>query len=164
MREVERIARLLELTFEGRAYHGPSLRQALDGVDVGIAARRPEGGVHSIWELVGHVTSELRHARALLEGNAETWVAGRTTWPALETPSPTAWFQALRDLEDANREFVSAVGRIDDAVLDEQLFQVRRTYYVMLHGMVQHTAYHAGQIAVLKRQLKAADTDVRSAG
>ena len=164
MREVERIARLLELTFDGQAYHGPSLLQALKDVDVGIATRRFEGGVHSIWELVGHVTSELRHALALLEGNAEPWVAGRTTWPAPPPPSPAAWVLALSDLEDANREFVSAVEGLDDAVLDEHLSQVRRTHYVMLHGMVQHSAYHAGQISILKRQLRSADTDVVNAG
>jgi uncharacterized damage-inducible protein DinB len=164
MREVERIARLLELTFDGQAYHGPSVRQALKDIDAGIAARRPEGGLHTIWELVGHLTSELRHARALLEGNAEPWVAGRTTWSALPTPSPAAWVQALSDLENANREFVSAVERLDDAVLDEDLVQVHRTYYVMLHGMVQHSAYHAGQISILKRQLKSANRDVINAG
>lgn len=160
MREVERIARLLELTFGGQAYHGPSLRQALEDVDAGIAARRPEGGGHSIWELVGHVTSELRHARALLEGNAEPWVAGRTTWPAPQPPSSAAWAEALSDLEDANRAFVSAVERLSDDVLDEPLSQVRQTHYVMLHGMVQHSAYHAGQISILKRRLRSADTDI----
>jgi uncharacterized damage-inducible protein DinB len=153
MREVERIARLLELNFDGEPYHGPSVRQVLKDVDVTIAARRPEGGVHSIWELVAHVTSELRYARDLLEGKAEPWVEGRTTWPASPTPSPMAWAQALTDLEDANRAFVDAVRRLDDARLDQDLGQLPRTYYVMLHGMIQHGAYHAGQIALLARQL-----------
>ncbi len=153
MREVNRIARLLERTFSGQAYHGPSFRDVLEDVNVAMAARRPEGGAHSIWELVSHVTLELRYARALLEGSAKPWVAGRTTWSAQQAPSPEAWDQALNELEDANREFVGAVERLDDGVLGEHLSQVRCTYYVMLHGMVQHSAYHAGQIAILKRQL-----------
>ena len=27
------------------------------------------------------------------------------------------------------------------------------SYYVMLHGAVQHTLYHAGQIAILKKEI-----------
>jgi uncharacterized damage-inducible protein DinB len=30
---------------------------------------------------------------------------------------------------------------------------MRRTYYVMLHGTIQHNVYHAGQISLLRRQL-----------
>jgi hypothetical protein len=48
VREVERISRLLEQTFEGRAYYGPSVLEALEGVDAVTADRKPEGGVHSI--------------------------------------------------------------------------------------------------------------------
>jgi uncharacterized damage-inducible protein DinB len=156
MREAERIASLLELNFDGEPYYGPSVRGVLKDVDAVTAARRPEGGVHSIWELVGHLTAELRYARALLQGKAESWVAGRTTWPAPPAPSPIAWAEALRELEDANRAFVDAVNRLDDAVLDQDLGQLPRTHYVMLHGMVQHSAYHAGQIVVIARQLRSA--------
>ena len=45
------------------------------------------------------------------------------------------------------------VERLDDTVLDRQLVQVQSTYYVVLHGTIQHNTYHAGQIVVLKNQL-----------
>jgi uncharacterized damage-inducible protein DinB len=164
MREVERIARLLEQTFEGQAYYGPSVEKALEDVGVGIAERRPDGGVHSIWELVSHLTAELRHARALLEGHAVPWVEGRTTWPDLTPSSASAWDEAVRDLRDANRALVQAIEQLDDTMLDQQLTQVRRTYYVMLHGTIQHNAYHAGQISMLKRQLMMNSRGLNSAG
>lgn len=159
MREVERIARLLEQTFEGQAYYGPSVQKALEDISVGIAERRPDGRAHSIWELVSHLTAELRHARALLEGDAVPWVEGKTTWPDLAASSASAWDEAIRDLRDANRALVQAIEQLDDTMLDQQLNQVRRTYYVMLHGMIQHNAYHAGQISMLKRQLMTNNPD-----
>ena len=64
------------------------------------------------------------------------------------------WEQAVSALTEANRAMVHAVEQVDDSVLDKQLTQVGRTYYVMLHGTIQHNAYHAGQISLLKRQLK----------
>ena len=155
MHEVERIGHLLEQTFEGRAYHGPSVLAALDGVDFCTADRKPEGGVHSIWELTVHLMAELQHAKDLLKGSAAPWIEGKTTWPGVSLRSTEAWETTLRALTEANRELVQAVKELDDSVLNKELTQVRRTYYVMLHGMIQHNAYHAGQISLLKRQLAA---------
>jgi uncharacterized damage-inducible protein DinB len=153
MREIERIASLLEQTFEGRAYYGPSVMDALENVTAGTATRKPDGGAHGIWSLVTHLTAELRYARALLEGTAGPWVEGQTTWPVVADTAATPWQQAVSDLTEANRALVRAVQQLDDAVLDKQLTQVRSTYYVALHGTIQHNAYHAGQISCLKRQL-----------
>ncbi len=153
MREIERIARLLEQTFEGRAYYGPSVLDALKNVSAVIAGRKPDGGAHNIWELVAHLTAELHHARTLLEGSAVPWVEGHTTWPPLAATSEMEWEQAVSELMEANRAMVHAVEQLDDSVLDKQLTQVGRTYYVVLHGTIQHNAYHAGQTSLLKRQL-----------
>ena len=153
MREIEGIARLLQETFEGRAYYGPSVLDALKNVSAVTAGRKPDGGAHNIWELVAHLAAELRYARALLEGSAGPWIEGHTTWPRMAATSAMEWEQAVSALTEANRAMVHAVEQLDDSVLDKQLPQVGRTYYVMLHGTIQHNAYHAGQISLLKRQL-----------
>ena len=40
---------------------------------------------------------------------------------------------------------------LGDAHLDDRTPGKPHTLYVLLHGIVQHTLYHAGQIALLKR-------------
>jgi hypothetical protein len=151
MSEVRRIAELITQSVEGPAYYGPSVLQALDGVTVDTALRTPTGGGHGIWRLVGHLAAELRHAVALLDGTAEPWVEGRTTWPDVTETSATAWTDALRELVEANRALAHAIETLEDDILGEELTQVRATYYVALHGYAQHNAYHAGQIALLKK-------------
>ena len=47
----------------------------------------------------------------------------------------------------------SAILGLDDARLDEPINEGRSSRYVSLHGAVQHTLYHAGQIAFVKRAL-----------
>ena len=37
-----------------RAWHGPSLMRALEGLDADQAKAKPIGGLHSIWEIVKH--------------------------------------------------------------------------------------------------------------
>ena len=43
--------------------------------------------------------------------------------------------------------------RLDDAQLDEPILADMSSRYVSLHGAVQHTLYHAGQIALVKKAL-----------
>jgi len=55
MKEVERIADQLRQAFEGDAWHGPSVREVLDGVSAQRASKRPIAGAHTIWEVVHHI-------------------------------------------------------------------------------------------------------------
>lgn len=147
--EIERIADLLEQTFEGKPYYGPSVLDALKDVTAKIAIRKPCRSTHCIWSLVAHLTAELRYARAVLEGTADPWIEGETTWPEIPNTSEVAWQQAVEDLKEANRALVRAVQQLDDTVLDQNLTRVQRPYYVMLHGTIQHNVYHAGQMSLM---------------
>jgi hypothetical protein len=55
MTETHRINSQLKRAQEGQAWHGPSLRELLDGVTAEQAAARPIPNAHSIWELVNHI-------------------------------------------------------------------------------------------------------------
>jgi uncharacterized damage-inducible protein DinB len=46
-----------------------------------------------------------------------------------------------------------AVLKLDDDELDEPILPNMSPRYVSLHGAIQHTLYHAGQIAVVRRAL-----------
>lgn len=153
MSEVARIAGLLERTFGAEAYHGPSLLQALAPVTA-VLASRPSFGprVHTIWELVTHLAAEMRYASRMLDGSAEPWVEGETTWPAVTTSGDDAWQAAMGDLRDAHRGLLAQVRQLDDAMLDRTVAPVRLPLHVVLHGTIHHNVYHAGQIALLVRQ------------
>ena len=152
MSEIARIAALMEETFEGKPYYGDSVLGALEGVTAEIASQRPPWSAHSIWDLVAHLTAELDYAHRVLEGTAGPWVDGETTWPAIPDRSEEAWGEAVEDLKRANRALVGAVRELDETVLDKQPIRVRGPYYIMLHGTMQHSIFHAGQISLLTGQ------------
>jgi hypothetical protein len=151
--EIARIARLMHQTFEGKPYYGPSVLGALENVTAEVAVRRPRWSAHSIWELVTHLTAELDYALAVIEGTAESWVEGETTWPAIADTSEAAWEKAVKDLVKANRRLVRAIKQLDDSILDKKPIRVRGPFYLMLHGTMQHNIYHAGQISLLTGQM-----------
>ena len=150
MSEIVRITRLLEQTFEGKPYYGPSVLGAMEDVTADVATRRPRWSAHSIWDIVAHLTAELVYAREVVEGTAEPY---GDTWPAVTDTSEAAWQKAVNDLKQANRALVRAVKQLDDAVLDQKPIHVRGPFYLMLHGTMQHNIYHAGQISLLTGQM-----------
>ncbi len=152
MSEIDRIVHLMEQTFEGNPYYGPSVMDTLEHATADLAIRKPTWSAHSIWELVLHLTAELNYARQVIDGTAGAWIEGETTWPAVTDISETAWKKAIHELRKANRAFVQAVKEMDNSILDQQPFRVRGPYYLMLHGTMQHSIYHSGQISLLMGQ------------
>ncbi len=157
MREIDRIVADLRRAYDGDAWHGPSLRAALDGVDARQAAARPVPDAHTIGELVLHITAWTREVtrRARL-GIAQEPEDG--DWPVRAIADDAEWNAILTALDAANEDLATAIAGLDDAQLDEPIGDARDrelgsgvSRYVMLHGLAQHYAYHAGQISLLKK-------------
>ena len=152
MREVERIADQFRRAHEGEAWHGPALKEILRDVTAARAAARPVAGAHSIREIVRHIAAWERVARRRLEGDAAQIYNTAEDWPA-DDVSEEAWRDALKSLGEENAKLREAILRLDDARLDEPIHEGMSSVYVTLQGVVQHSLYHAGQIAVLKKAL-----------
>jgi uncharacterized damage-inducible protein DinB len=148
--EIARMRDQLERAYDGEAWHGMPIQELLHGVTFRTAAARPIAGGHTIWELVAHITYWLDAAARRLGGEAVDPV-NDADWPAMPAPSAAAWKAALAALEAGHRRLLAAVGALGDADLDGPVPGHDYTRYVLVHGVLQHTLYHAGQIALLKR-------------
>jgi hypothetical protein len=56
-------------------------------------------------------------------------------------------------LEQGHEDLVQAISRLDESRLDEPIVEGMSSVYVTLHGIIQHSLYHAGQIAILKKMV-----------
>ena len=148
--EGSRIADQLRRAFDGSAWHGPSLLELLSGVDAATAAAKPLPNVHSIWELVLHITVWDRSAITRLGGEVSQ-PTGDLNFPPVPTVARPAWLEAVSEAKRTHNELVKVVGKLSDAQLRERCPGKRYDYYHLLHGVVQHELYHAGQIAILKK-------------
>jgi uncharacterized damage-inducible protein DinB len=150
MSEIDRIQDQLKRAFEGPAWSGPSVLEALDGVSATRAAKRPIKGAHSIWELALHIAvwEDVVRRRALGE---QFNPSDAQDWPAVSARTPAAWGSAIRKLKAGHGKLREVVASFDDARLDQPLVPGGSSAYVQFHGAVQHDLYHAGQIAVLKK-------------
>jgi uncharacterized damage-inducible protein DinB len=150
MSEVARIGSQLKRAFEGEAWHGPSLKELLAGVNAEQAAARPFSGAHSIWEIVLHIAAWEGVVTRRLEGETAL-IKTEEDWPTVNDASETAWHDALARLESGHRQLRQALRTLTDADLDKLVAGQQYSVYFMLHGAIQHDLYHAGQIALLKK-------------
>jgi uncharacterized damage-inducible protein DinB len=153
MREIERIADQLKRAHEGGAWHGPSLKELLKDVSAEQAAARPVAGVHSIWELVLHIEAWERAALRRLGGHPAQIYNTEEDWPQVSGADEGEWRQTKEKLAETNESLRETVLLLEDERLDAPILPEMSTAYVTLHGVVQHTLYHAGQIALLKKAL-----------
>jgi hypothetical protein len=151
--ELARIDDELRRAYDGDCWHGPPLREILNGVTASTAAARHPQLVHSIWALVGHLAVWVEVvALRMAEWRAiETPDAG--DFPPVTDTGDAAWAAALADLDRRHGELLRVVGGLDPSKLEQIVPGKDYPVAVMLHGTAQHYAYHAGQIGLLKRLL-----------
>jgi uncharacterized damage-inducible protein DinB len=72
-------------------------------------------------------------------------------WPPVTDTSTFAWTGAARELRAEYELLRQEALQWRDRDLGETTEGQRYTVYEMLHGVIQHNLYHAGQIAILKK-------------
>ena len=157
----------LRRSLHGPAWHGPALLEALDDVSPREAQARPLAGAHSIAELAFHALAWMEEVTRRLDGTAPSLPA-RGDWPSDDAALPLV--ESIRLLRQAGDTLDATLAALPPARLGAIVGGPQRdaptgsgvTYAAMLHGLAQHNAYHGGQIAMLKKALRAAPAEAFS--
>jgi uncharacterized damage-inducible protein DinB len=145
------IADQLRRAFDGVAWHGPALLELLQDVDAVTAAAKPLADVHSIWELVLHVAVWDDVTLRRIAGE-KTQPTGTDNFPPVPKRSTeAAWRKTIADTKRTHERLVKTVAALPEARLRARVPGKRYDFYHLLHGVVQHELYHAGQIAILRK-------------
>jgi uncharacterized damage-inducible protein DinB len=165
MSEIDRIIDQLHREHRGDPWHGSPLLAILEDVTAAQAAARPLPQAHSIWELVLHITAWKGEVIRRLSG-APAGEPAEGDWPAAADAGEQQWRHAQARLEAVHDELIAAVRKLPESYLFEPIKDPRNrplgtgvTHYELLHGIVQHDVYHAGQIAMLKRAVQGRPAD-----
>ena len=151
--ELARIDDELRRAYDGDCWHGPPLREILKDITAATAAARHPQLTHSVWALVNHLSAwaEVAALRISEWRGIESPDAG--DFPPVTDAGGAAWAATLDDLDRRHRRLLDVVAGLDEAKLSAIVPGKNYPVAVMLHGTVQHYAYHAGQIALLKKLL-----------
>jgi uncharacterized damage-inducible protein DinB len=152
----------LRKVYDGDPWHGSSITDVLKGIDASTAALRSIPRGHTIWEIVLHMTAWTNEVASRVRGAAPKPPA--EDWPAPKSSGgEAAWRSALEELAVAQSEMERAVDRLGPDDLLRWIGDQRDpslgtglTVGTLIRGLLQHHAYHEGQIALLKRAAETA--------
>ena len=151
MNSVELLSKLFTDTFQGQAWHGPSLQTIINDVTPEQAAYQPGHSVHSIAEFVYHAAYWMKAVRHWASDEAFT-----PDQPASWGPNGVLPEQNWNDAKATLTAEYDLLKKVIDTFPEEKLAAIAYaesglTYYTLLHGLVHHNLYHAAQIAILKK-------------
>jgi uncharacterized damage-inducible protein DinB len=155
--DLEALRADLHAAYDGEPWHGPSITAVLEGIDATAAAQRPIPAAHSIWELVLHMAAWTREVASRVRGaDAKN--------PPEDWPAPgfgvaeSSWQAAKDELAAAQKELEQAVDALEPDDLLRWIGDQRDPSLgtglpvgTVIRGLLQHHAYHQGQISLLKR-------------
>jgi uncharacterized damage-inducible protein DinB len=147
MREIERILDQLNRAWGGPSWTGVEIQPLLDGITGEQSHAHPQPNAHSIIELVAHMSAWMDVVSSRLTGKPKEPTA-EEDW---EDVTQLSWPAAIEQLENAESRLCDAIARLSTNDLDNIVVGRDYTVYVMVHGVIQHNLYHAGQIAILKK-------------
>jgi uncharacterized damage-inducible protein DinB len=150
MSQIDMVVNELKRCFDGEAWHGPALMEILDGIDARTAAARPLAKAHSIWELVLHVTAWENVVTRRIHGEALT-LSDQENFGHVDSTADSAWKEAVTELRGKHSKLIETVSALPESRLNDRVPGKDYNLLFMLLGVVQHAAYHGGQIALLKR-------------
>ena len=141
--------------FQGQPWHGKSSLEIVEASDPAKVFSHWIPGAHSIAELVLHLTVWTEEALERLQGK-EAKEPLRGDWPAVSGTDLATWHTMLADFKMVHQNLLEYIKDLHGdqwqmmvADSGEALDVTIGSYSELVYGMIQHLAYHSGQISLL---------------
>jgi uncharacterized damage-inducible protein DinB len=162
MSDIQFLHEQLRKGYSDDPWHGPSTVDALQGITAEEAAAHPIPEAHSIWDLVLHMTAWQNEVRRRLAGKEPT-LPEEGDWPAAPVEaSEAAWQRDRERLGSSLETLLELLGGLSEKDLErtggaisdrDPALGTGVTHRAMVSGLLQHHAYHTGQISLLRKAL-----------
>lgn len=154
--ELNLLIKLIEESYERKAWHGPNLRGSIRGLSAKEALRKPGPKRHSIWEIVIHCAywKYVVRRRILGEKKGSFYLKGSNFFPVPDPANEAAWRQTVEMLGICHETMLEAIGDLKPSDLRKTPRGSRVPTDAILRGIGSHDVYHAGQIQLIKRLIR----------
>ena len=153
MKETGRITELFNDLYDGDPWIDMTLLGTLKKLTAKQAAKKISPKYNSIWEIANHIIKWRIHVLGRLKGE-QFLVDSRNYFGKVTDTSEKAWKQALKQLKDSQKAWTDYLKKIKDSELKKVNPNSGKTYYWHIHAIIQHDAYHLGQIVLLAKNFK----------
>jgi uncharacterized damage-inducible protein DinB len=156
---VQRMKSLLDGSFHGGAWHGPSVLEAVKNITAEEASFKTPT-VHTASELIYHLTSWRIFALKRLQRDFEYQIdTEKKNFGSVPKIDKLALETLVMELSLSHDELIKELDTKKDDFLIEIVEGSEYDYYTLIHGIVHHDIYHTGQIMILKKMCAASSVD-----
>ncbi|MFA7227488.1 MAG: DinB family protein [Melioribacteraceae bacterium] len=159
MTRSEKLSNEIYRSIFGDPWHGASAKEILAGISAEEAYQRAASSIHNIIELTLHLTAWTEETLSRFDGNFPS-EPKMGDWPAPGIISEVYWESVKQSLFEATDKLISAVNKLPEDHLDvmpgaERIRELGTGFTLeeLIYGLVQHNAYHMGQVSLIKKQL-----------
>lgn len=146
------LLRVIDESFDKRAWHGSNLRGAIRRVSAEQAVWRPRRGRRNIAEIVVHCAYWKYAGRRRIRGDKRgSFLLKGSDWFALPAKlTKDSWQEYVALLDREHRALREAVAGAPWSRLTEGPGGSAKRPAAHVHGVAMHDLYHTGQIQTLK--------------
>jgi uncharacterized damage-inducible protein DinB len=153
MKETTRIAKLFDDLYDGSPWIGVNILPNLQKLTAKQAARRIYSNWNTIWEITNHLISWRETVLQRIQGKIIK-SPSHNFFVRVEDNSPLAWQNTLERLEASQKAWISFLKKFKAEEFEKNYPGNKMSYYDHIIGIVQHDAYHLGQIVILSKRVR----------
>lgn len=146
----------LDNAYQGNPWHGKSSLEIVEASDPEKVFVHWIPGAHCIAEIVLHLTVWTEEAVERMQGK-EAKTPQRGDWPVVDQPDVFGWKRIVEDFKLAHQRMMECIENFSTNNWDLNVIDSREdendsgSYGVLVNGIIQHLAYHSGQISLLQK-------------
>ncbi|MEO6723526.1 MAG: DinB family protein [Ferruginibacter sp.] len=152
MKETARIRKLFEELYNGDPWIAVTITGTLKDISAEQAAKKVVPTWNSIWQIVNHLIGWRENVLLRLHGEVIVSPANNYI-DDITDASENAWTDTLHRLQDSQQKWVSFLDQFDEVDFEKIYPANNGSYYKHIHGIIQHDAYHLGQVVLLAKGL-----------
>lgn len=153
MNTTKQIAKQFREVYFGGNWTYSNLKENLQGL-TSEQANKQIDSINSIATLVYHMHYYVRTVTKVLKGEPLN-ASDKLSFDHPDFNSQKEWDEFLESVWKEAEEFATLIEKLPDSILSENIADPKYgIYYRNLHGIIEHTHYHLGQIAVLRKLIK----------
>ncbi len=153
MKETKRIISLFEKLYEGNPWIDVNIAQTLHSISSQQASVRILDKSNSIWEIVNHMISWRLNVLKRIGGRVIKTPDNNYFQPVTDK-SDSAWLKTVEKFKDTEEKWIEMLKHFKAKYFSNTYSKNGLTYYEHIHGIIQHDAYHLGQIRLIITLMK----------
>lgn len=149
----KQIAKQLRSLYFGKNWTAVSYKEVLENISW-VQANKKVGDFNSILTLVHHTMYYMKVQLPVMNGG-ELVASDKESFIHPPIRSEQEWQDLLKEMYALVETYATKIESLPEHIFDKPMADEKYgNYYRNLHGVIEHSHYHLGQIVLLKRGLR----------